>query len=197
MHPKMLGPFTLLLSIALAACAPLQLPSPTPEATAPPTEFVQPSPEPTLASEPAATATPELAATEGIPVLPSLPDFLVPVTPSPAADGIVGPLPEALQNQLLADITQRLAGSEGARMNLTLVRAEPVTWPDGSLGCPQPGVFYTQALVEGMWVVYEVGGAVFDYRVDERGRFFLCETATDWPRFDPNQPTPVLPSIQP
>lgn len=174
----------------------MQLPSPTPEATAP-SEVTPTTPEPATTNVPVPTATLEPAATSEIPVLPNLPDYLVPVTPSPASGVIIGPVPDELQNQLLADIAQRLSGSENARTSLTLVRAEPVIWPDGSLGCPQPGVFYTQALVEGMWVVYDVGGALFDYRVDQRGRYFLCEGASGGPRFDPNQPTPVLPSIQP
>lgn len=196
MQTKLFGKFTLILSLTLAACVPLQLPSPTPEATPPPADTTS-LPQPTPVDEPVATATPEPAATEGIPVLPGLPDFLVPVTPSPASDVIIGPLPDELQGQLMADIAQRMGDGESARVNLTLVRAEPVIWPDGSLGCPQPGVFYTQALVEGMWVVYDAGGALFDYRVDQRGRFFLCEGATGGSRFDPNQPTPVFPIIQP
>ncbi|MEX2532619.1 MAG: hypothetical protein WD360_01495 [Nitriliruptoraceae bacterium] len=33
--------------------------------------------------------------------------------------------------------------------DLTVTSAEPVTWPDGALGCPEPGGIYTQALVPG------------------------------------------------
>jgi hypothetical protein len=36
-----------------------------------------------------------------------------------------------------------------------VVQAEAVTWPDGALGCPEPGIVYTQALVPGYWVVVE------------------------------------------
>ena len=35
---------------------------------------------------------------------------------------------------------------------------EPVTLSDGSLGCPQPGEFYTQVLVRGYWIVFDVEG---------------------------------------
>lgn len=196
MNSKTISFCMLFLSLTLVACAPMQLPSPTPEATAP-SEVTPTTPEPAATSVPVPTVTPELAATGEIPVLPNLPDYLVPVTPSLASDAIIGPVPDDLQGQLMADIVQRLGGGESARVNLTLVRAEPVIWPDGSLGCPQPGMFYTQVQVEGMWVVYEVDGALFDYRIDQRGRFFLCEGATGGPRFDPNQPTPVLPVFQP
>ena len=39
----------------------------------------------------------------------------------------------------------------------TLMRAERVEWNDGSLGCPEPGIAYTQAIVPGYNFVYEVG----------------------------------------
>ena len=46
---------------------------------------------------------------------------------------------------------------------LTVTCAEPVTWPDSSLGCPQPGIQYLQVLTSG----YRIGfhGAQADYDV--------------------------------
>lgn len=38
-----------------------------------------------------------------------------------------------------------------------------VTWSDGSLGCPKPGMSYTQALVPGHLLVLEVDGEQFSY----------------------------------
>ena len=35
------------------------------------------------------------------------------------------------------------------RADLKVLSAEAVTWSDGSLGCPEPGMMYTQALVPG------------------------------------------------
>ena len=52
-----------------------------------------------------------------------------------------------------------------AREQLVIVRAEPVVWNDGSLGCPEPGMEYTQALVNGYWVVIEAAGQTYDFRV--------------------------------
>ncbi len=59
---------------------------------------------------------------------------------------------------------------------MTVLRAEAVTWPDGSLGCPDPGMQYTQALVPGYWVEISVGEEVLDYRLSERGGLKLCES---------------------
>ena len=41
---------------------------------------------------------------------------------------------------------------------LVIVRAEPVVWNDGSLGCPEPGMMYTQALLNGYWVIIDARG---------------------------------------
>lgn len=57
---------------------------------------------------------------------------------------------------------------------LVIVRAESVVWNDGSLGCPEPGMEYTQALVSGYWVVIAAAGQTYDFRVDRGGRFRLC-----------------------
>ena len=55
-----------------------------------------------------------------------------------------------------------------------VVKAEPMTWNDGSLGCPAPGQVYTQALVEGFHVILEVDGREFDYRVGAGSDVRLC-----------------------
>ena len=55
-----------------------------------------------------------------------------------------------------------------------LIRAEKVTWPDGSLGCPMPGRMYTMALVRGYRIRIRSGSAELDYHAAERGSPFLC-----------------------
>lgn len=57
---------------------------------------------------------------------------------------------------------------------LVLVRAEAAVWNDGSLGCPEPGVNYTQGLVKGYWVVIAAAGKSYDFRVGSAGTFVLC-----------------------
>ncbi|MEI7744377.1 MAG: hypothetical protein WCK58_11605 [Chloroflexota bacterium] len=69
----------------------------------------------------------------------------------------------------------------------TVTAAEAVTWPDGSLGCPEPGVMYTQALVPGYRVVLESGGTSYDFRMPEGGEGRLCRPWTP----------PVRPSATP
>jgi len=57
---------------------------------------------------------------------------------------------------------------------LVIVRAEPVVWSDGSLGCPEPGMEYAQALINGYWVVMKAAGQTYDFRVGSGGNFRLC-----------------------
>jgi hypothetical protein len=64
--------------------------------------------------------------------------------------------------------TQRSASS------LKVVLAEPVTWPDASLGCPQPGMGYTQALVAGFRIRVLAGSETLEYHAGVRGEPFYC-----------------------
>lgn len=63
-----------------------------------------------------------------------------------------------------------------ARSSMTVVRAEAVVWPDGSLGCPEPGMMYTMATVDGYWVELSAGDTTLDYRVGSNGYVKLCES---------------------
>jgi hypothetical protein len=61
--------------------------------------------------------------------------------------------------------------------DIVAVRAEQALWNDGSLGCPQPDMSYTQAQVNGYWVVLRAGEKLLDYRASESGFFVFCDTA--------------------
>ncbi len=85
---------------------------------------------------------------------------------NPAASSLKAKIDFALQDA--ARRTQR----ESAQLRVTL--AEAVTWPDGSLGCPQPGRQYTQVLVEGYRIRIVAGTATLEYHASVRGQPFLC-----------------------
>jgi hypothetical protein len=102
--------------------------------------------------------------------------------PTPAAP-VVGEVPEELLAAVIDDLKQQRPGTVE---EVEVVRAESVIWNDGSLGCPQPGMMYTQALVPGYWIVLKIDGETFDYRASERGTFLLCRN-----------PSPVAPMPQP
>jgi hypothetical protein len=101
----------------------------------------------------------------------SLPDGLETVEISTSAPA-TGEIPEEILSEIISDLVER-SGSELA--DIQVVRAEAVVWNDGALGCPVPGEFYIQMLINGYWVVLEVEGVVYDYRVSDKGSFKLCE----------------------
>lgn len=70
-----------------------------------------------------------------------------------------------------ADATRRTGlAPEG----FELLGAESVTWPDGGLGCPQPGVKYTMAPVAGFRIRLGAAAQVLDYHASTRGHLELC-----------------------
>lgn len=86
-------------------------------------------------------------------------------------------MPTSDQDQLpivapaLDDLARRLRISTA---EIEVVSAEELTWPDGSLGCPQPGMSYTQALVEGSKVVLRHDERVYVYHAGDDEDPFLC-----------------------
>ena len=116
------------------------------------------SPEPSTPQQ--STPSPQQSRFRTTEPLPSLP----PGTPVQ--------LPEQRLEAIRADLRGR-----GVTGEVTVISAEKVRFNDGSLGCPQPGVQYTQAQVDGMRVVVEAGGRRYDYRFGTGDTAQLCERA--------------------
>ena len=75
------------------------------------------------------------------------------------------------------DARRDLAGRLGAAATgIEIVRAERVTCPDGSLGCPRPGLLYTQALVRGCFIQLRAAGRHWNYHGGRAGPPRLCES---------------------
>jgi hypothetical protein len=73
--------------------------------------------------------------------------------------------------QALRDAAQR---TQLDRARLRVALAEAVTWPDGALGCPEPGRQYTQALVSGYRIHIDAGSRLLQYHGSLKGQPFLC-----------------------
>lgn len=58
--------------------------------------------------------------------------------------------------------------------DIEVVSVEEVTWRDGSMGCPQPGRAYTQALVNGSRIILEADGRTWYYHSGAGRDPFLC-----------------------
>ncbi len=57
---------------------------------------------------------------------------------------------------------------------LGLARVEERSWPDASLGCPEPGNVYAQVITPGFLVVVDGRADRLEYHTDDRGNFVLC-----------------------
>ena len=72
-----------------------------------------------------------------------------------------------------AELAQRLGV---AVTEITVLKFKDVTWPDGSLGCPEPGMSYTEALVDGYQITLTHGDRLFDYHGANSSDPILCRS---------------------
>lgn len=92
-----------------------------------------------------------------------------------------GEVPQNLFDSVLVDLLSRTGVERSA---VSVVSAQAITWNDGSLGCPQPGVMYTMALVDGFQVIFDVDGETYDYHLSDRGQFVLCQNGQPGPALE-------------
>ena len=128
------------------------------------TEPASPSPS---GDPPLPTATDAPEAQTGVQPVSPIPIEPTPLEPAP----LTGKVPQELLQAVIEDLLGRIDASREA---VVVDQAGAVTWRDGSLGCPQPGMMYTQALVPGYQIVLRVGEETFDYHASDGGYFVLC-----------------------
>jgi hypothetical protein len=96
-------------------------------------------------------------------------------TAPPQNESTTMPTSEQQELPIVAPAKADLAARLGVEPDeLEVISAEEVTWPDGSLGCPEPGMSYTQALVDGSKVVLGHDDRVYVYHAGADGEPFLC-----------------------
>jgi hypothetical protein len=97
----------------------------------------------------------------------------------------------SLVDQAKADLAQRLSISVD---QIELVEAKAVTWPDASLGCPQPGMLYKQVPEDGALMILQAQERIYEYHSGGSRGLFLCEKLlkdpNPPPRLDLNRLTP-------
>ena len=87
-----------------------------------------------------------------------------------------GSVPAGLQPFValaVADLASRLGVYPS---KVVTVSAENVTWPDGAIGCPQPGMMYTQVQVDGAEIILQVDGLSYRYTLGGSKGPTLCTT---------------------
>lgn len=90
--------------------------------------------------------------------------------PTPPDEVLAGDLVQTS----IADLRERLGDPTA---EITVVSVEEVDWPDGSIGCPQPDMSYTQAVVNGSKVVLQHAGINYDYHQGAGAEPFYCPPA--------------------
>ena len=74
-------------------------------------------------------------------------------------------------NKAIQDLASRLNILSD---EIKVIRTENVTWRDGSLGCPQEGMMYTQALAPGTLIVLSSGDVEYEYHSGGGRNPFYC-----------------------
>lgn len=95
-------------------------------------------------------------------------------TPFPSLEILITTATEDLARRLSIPISE-----------IVLLDAQAVTWSDSSLGCPQPGMLYTDVLTSGYLILLSVNNKNYEYHTGRGSDIFLCE--------NPTPPVPGLP----
>jgi hypothetical protein len=144
----------LVLMLGLTACAAMSQGAPTTVSTLPTSPLLSPAP------------TPPLSQLSPMPTPESVP------LKSPASSWAAQA--DAAVHAAINDLT---AKRQLAPESVQVVSVEATDWPDTSLGCPQPGVFYAQIIVQGYKIVLSSGGQSVEYHSDMKGRVVTCSPA--------------------
>jgi hypothetical protein len=59
--------------------------------------------------------------------------------------------------------------------DLKVDRVEPRQFGDSSLGCPKPGLMYSQIVTPGFVILISGAGKQLEYHADTRGQVVLCQ----------------------
>lgn len=164
--------------VGLAGCAignddPGSDPTSTPSETSPntPSEISPSSPTVSSATPTAGPLAPTPSASASLPAV-TAPSSTPSTTPSTRTTG--APMPPVLDEIVAAAITDLGSRAVTGSRPVEVVSAGPFTFSDGSLGCPRPGMAYTQALVDGHRVILARGDRLYPYNAGRDHTPQLC-----------------------
>lgn len=94
--------------------------------------------------------------------------------------------PVSLESLVQAALLDAARVSGKPRAEVRVLDAVAVDWPDGSAGCPEPGVLYTQAVVPGYRIRIQAGDAVLNYHATRHSQApVLCPAKRAQPALPP------------
>lgn len=96
-------------------------------------------------------------------------------SPSPSG-GSSAALPDDLRTRpaVAAAIADTAERAKADPAEVVIAAWSPVTFNDGSMGCPKKGMSYTQSLVEGELLLLRVDSSLFQYHAPTGGPFAYC-----------------------
>ena len=148
----------IVLGLLLVACGNATVPaSPISGSNVTTTPAVEITPEAT----PAVTAAPTAEIT---------PETTLTATEAPA---VASPVPGSVE----AKVAQALSKKTGVDTSkLVLTAKDALDWPDSALGCPAPGMMYSQIVTPGFKLIYSDGAKTYEVHTDRSGnRAVLCQ----------------------
>jgi len=109
------------------------------------------------------------------PTPPEKDDYVPANTPTP----VPTPTPEVpgFGGLFMAELSNKL-GIKSSKINL--ISYEDALFNDSSLGCPEPGKFYSQVLTPGWKIMFEADGNIYEYRSNIDGSNYIdCTSLND------------------
>ena len=94
-----------------------------------------------------------------------------PTTPTSVAGAAVSPQALAAVNLAKADLSKRVQVSPDT---IPVDAVTAATWPDSALGCPRPGLLYSQVVTPGYRIILRIGAQIYEYHADRGTRVTLC-----------------------
>lgn len=128
------------------------------------------------------------ATNKGVGVAPPtrIPDVVDQPLSRPVDQIATASVPTVIRRLVIADAAAHL-GVPGS--SVVLARADRVVWSDAGLGCPQPGMGYTQAVEPGYRIVARTAETELVYhtnaRVDAAANVVRCDSARPTPGAKP------------
>lgn len=89
-------------------------------------------------------------------------------------DNLVRPAAISMDEQIKGAMTDLATRTGVAEDAITVREARSVQWGSGAIGCPKPGMNYTQALVPGVLLLLEVNGTIYHYHGSDGRSLFFC-----------------------
>jgi hypothetical protein len=125
-----------------------------------------------LAPQPVSTHSP--LPTPGQSPLPTPGQSPLPTPSAGERPSSSAPIPSEADASVRAAINDLAARLKIASEAVQVVSVSATDWSDTSLGCPQPGMFYAQIIVQGYTIILSAGGQQVEYHADQRGRIVTC-----------------------